>query len=132
MILVALPLLLLVSVLIVRAIGGVHTADRAERTYVVLSPLPWIVSVIVPAAIGLLGGFGGYASQTLIRRSSWVGVGVSVLFAAVGLALVFRLVMRRSPWVVSNGSVAMRRSRTSGYWTASAFRPSACRRTMSA
>ena len=98
MILVALPILLLISALVVRAVGGVHTTDRTERIYVALSPLPWIVSIVIPAAVGLLGGFSGLAPQTWVRRSSWVGVGASVIFTAVGVALIVRLIARRSRW----------------------------------
>jgi hypothetical protein len=97
-ILPTLALLVLVSVLVVRAVGGVHPVGRAERIYVALSPLPWVMSLVIPAAIGLIGGFSGLVAQTWIRRSSWIGVGVSVVFGVVGAALVGRLVARRSPW----------------------------------
>lgn len=97
MILVTLSLLLVVSILVVRGIGGVHTADRIERTYVALSPLPWVLSVVIPAVTGLIG-FSGLVSETSARRATWIGVGISVIFAVVGVALVVRRAARRSRW----------------------------------
>ena len=98
MILPTLALLLVISILVVRGIGGVHTADRTERIYVALSPLPWVMSIVIPFAIGLIGGFGGLVSEAGARRSVWIGVGISVVFTVVGAWLVLRLIVRRSRW----------------------------------
>ena len=94
MILVTLTLLVVVSVLVVRGVGGVHEADRIERTYVAFSPLPWVASTLIPAAVGL----SGVASELSGRRAIWIGVGVSVVFAVVGAWLVVRRMVARTSW----------------------------------
>ena len=84
--------------LVLRAVGGVHVATRGERIYVSLSPLPLLVSVLVPAVVGMTAGFSGPNQQAMFRGSTWVGVGLSLLLAIVGLGMVLRLVNRRAGW----------------------------------
>ena len=85
-------------VLVLRAVGGVHAPSRGERIYVSLSPLPLVVSLVVPAVIGLTAGFSGPQQQALLRGSTWIGLGLSVLLGIVGLGLVLRLVKSRARW----------------------------------
>jgi hypothetical protein len=93
-ILVTVALLIVVSVLVVRSIGGMHTADRVERIYIALSPLPWIASTVIPATIGL----SGLVPEVTGRRAIWVGVGLSAMLTVVGTWLVARLLGRRKRW----------------------------------
>ena len=68
--------------------------DRLERAFAVVSPLPVICTIAMPALIGLTMGYRGPATAW-IQRLSWVGLGASAVLTAIGLALIVRAAMRR-------------------------------------
>ncbi len=106
MVLPLLVVLVLALALAMRAVGGVHLPDSLERLYLVLAPVPLALSLLLPAVIGLVWGF-GVASKTWINRFSWLGVGLSLILGLTGAALISRAVQRGQPWGWPLGSAVM-------------------------
>ena len=63
----------------------------------VIAPLPLVLSVMGPLAIGFAGGFSG-ASRVWIDRFTWTGVALSAALLLVGVGLIVRAAIRRMTW----------------------------------
>lgn len=96
MLLLLLVLVVLVAAVLVHAVGGARPPRGVERAYLALSPVPLVVGLLLPAAIGFLSGFTTH--KVWIDRSGWGGVVLSLVLLVVGLALIIRSVLRGERW----------------------------------
>lgn len=99
-------LLMIALAIAIRARGGTHVPDRLEGVYLLMAPLPALLSVGAPAMIGWASGF-DEASTRWIRGFSWAGVGLSVLLLLAGAALVIRSASRGRRWTWPLGGAVL-------------------------
>jgi hypothetical protein len=90
----------------IRRLGGVGVPDMIERTFLLGAPLPLILSLAVPAGIGLACGFGGECAVWM-RRVSWSGVRLSIPLLLVGAVLIVRARKSGRPWGWPLGSAVI-------------------------
>lgn len=97
MVLVGAVLLVIVFAVLVRKVGGTHTASRAQRAYVMLTPLPIVLSIVVPSVVGLSIGFTG-RHTVWMHGATWTGVVSSALLGLMGVVLVVQSKLRGEAW----------------------------------
>lgn len=97
MLLLGAVLLVVVFAVLVRTVGGTHTASGIQRAYVVLTPLPLVLSVIVPSVVGLSVGFVGRHTVWL-HATTWAGVVSSALLGLMGVVFVVQAKRRDEAW----------------------------------
>jgi hypothetical protein len=91
-----LPTLLLVFIALVAVLvarGGARSADVWERLYLAAAPAPAALSLLVPAVIGLVRGFGS-PGKRWIDHFTWAGLALSVVLGVVGGVLIVRAAVR--------------------------------------
>lgn len=97
MILVALLLILLLFAIGLRALGGTGPLNDDERRYVSLIVVPFLLAIVVPAAIRLASGQAPELKRWVDLASS-IGLLVSALMGLWGILLVYGAVKRRRAW----------------------------------
>ncbi len=97
MLLPAVALVLIALGILVHRVGGVRSATGIERVYVTLAPVPFVLAIVVPVAIGLALGFGD-GSRALVRTLNRAAIGLSLLLGVAGVAFVARAALRGERW----------------------------------
>jgi hypothetical protein len=90
-------LLVVAFAVLVRTVGGTRPASGIQRAYVMLTPLPLVLSIIVPAVVGLSVGFVGRHTVWL-HGATWAGVVFSALLGLMGVVLIVQSKRRGEAW----------------------------------
>lgn len=97
MILVALLLVLLLLAICLRALGGTGPLNDVERRYTALIAVPFLLAIVVPAAMRLGWGY-ALENKRWIELAGSVGLMASALMGVWGISLVVGAIRKRRAW----------------------------------